>query len=117
MRAGRPCSPVGSARAASCLRDTLLILSVGGGDAVRNISANLVRAVDYARQVGAGICGIVGRDGGYTAKMADVCVIVPTVNAKTITPHTEAFQAVLWHLLVSHPRLQQEATKWESAVK
>lgn len=95
-------------------RDAVLVLSVGGGDPDRNVSVNLVRAVEYARTVGARVCGIVGRDGGFTAKAADVCVIVPTVNAETVTPHTEAFQAVVWHLLVSHPGLQATAARWES---
>jgi D-sedoheptulose 7-phosphate isomerase len=95
-------------------RDAVLVLSVGGGDPERNVSVNLVRAVEYARTVGARVCGVVGRDGGFTAKMADACVIVPTVNAATVTPHTEAFQAVIWHLLVSHPRLQATAARWES---
>lgn len=95
-------------------RDCVLVFSVGGGDAERNVSTNLVRAVEYAKSVGARVAGIVGRDGGFTAKMADACVIVPTVNPETVTPHTEAFQAVLWHLLVSHPRLQKAPTKWES---
>lgn len=94
--------------------DLILVFSVGGGDLARNISPNLVRALEYARQVGAGICGVVGRDGGYTAQVADACVIIPTVNSETITPHTEAFQAVVWHLLVSHPALQKAAMKWES---
>ncbi len=95
--------------------DGLLIFSVGGGDLERNVSPNLVRAVQHAKQVGAAVCGIVGRDGGYTAKMADACVIVPTVNAAHVTPHAEAFQAVVWHLFVSHPILKTAATKWESA--
>jgi len=95
-------------------RDVVLILSVGGGDAKRNVSANLVRAIEYAKSVGARVGGIVGRDGGFTAKMADACVIVPTVDPENVTPHTEAFQAVIWHLLVSHPRLRQATTKWES---
>ncbi len=95
-------------------RDCVLVFSVGGGDADRNVSTNLVRAVEYAKSVGARVGGIVGRDGGFTAKMADACVIVPTVNPETVTPHTEAFQAVLWHLLVSHPRLQKTPMKWES---
>ena len=97
-----------------CARDALFILSVGGGDREKNISANLVSAIELARQVGAKVTGIVGRDGGYTARAADVCVVVPTVNPETITPHVEAFQAVLWHLLVSHPLLQTNRTKWES---
>jgi D-sedoheptulose 7-phosphate isomerase len=94
--------------------DLIFVFSVGGGDLARNISPNLVRALEYAKEVGAGICGIVGRDGGYTAKVANVCVIVPTVSPETITPHTEAFQAVVWHLLVSHPNLLQAEMKWES---
>lgn len=95
-------------------RDGVFIFSVGGGNQDKNVSPNLVVALQYARQVGATILGIVGRDGGYTAQTADACVIVPTVNAGHITPHTEAFQAVIWHLLVSHPKLQLAATKWES---
>lgn len=94
--------------------DLILVFSVGGGDLSRNISPNLVRALEYGRQMGAGVCGIVGRDGGYTAQVADECVIIPTVNPDTVTPHTEAFQAVVWHLLVSHPALQRTAMKWES---
>ncbi len=94
--------------------DGVFVLSVGGGSVEKNVSANLVRALDHARTVGAAIVGIVGRDGGYTARVADVCVIVPTVNPETITPHSEAFQAVVWHLLVSHPRLKTAPTKWES---
>ena len=94
--------------------DLILVFSVGGGDAARNISANLVRALDYAKQTGTPIMGIVGRDGGHTAKVADEVVIVPVVNAETITPHTESFQAVIWHLLVAHPRVQQMSNKWES---
>lgn len=94
--------------------DGLLVLSVGGGSLERNISPNIVRALDYAKSVGAAIAGVVGRDGGHTARVADACVIVPTVNPETVTPHTEAFQAVIWHLLVSHPRLKAAATKWES---
>lgn len=94
--------------------DMILVFSVGGGDLARNISPNLVRALEYGRQVGAGVCGIVGRDGGYTAQVSDACIVIPTVNPETVTPHTEAFQAVVWHLLVSHPALQQAAMKWES---
>src|SRR5688500_6974801 len=86
--------------------DMIFVLSVGGGDLERNISPNLVRALEYARGIGATVCGIVGRTGGYTAQVADACVIVPTVNPATITPHAESFQAVLWHLLVSHPALR-----------
>ncbi len=96
------------------VRDAILVFSVGGGSVERNVSPNLVAALDYAKSVGAGICGIVGRDGGYTARVADVCVIIPTVHPDRITPHSEAFQAIVWHLLVSHPLLQQKATKWES---
>jgi len=94
--------------------DALLIFSVGGGDAQKNVSPNLVSALDYAKSIGATIVGIVGRDGGYTAKLADACVIVPTVNPTHVTPHTEAFQGVIWHLLVSHPDLKRAQTKWES---
>jgi D-sedoheptulose 7-phosphate isomerase len=95
-------------------RDGVLVFSVGGGDAERNVSVNLVRAIEYAKAAGARVGGIVGRDGGFTAKMADACVIVPTVDPATVTPHSEAFQAVIWHLLVSHPRLQAAPAKWES---
>jgi D-sedoheptulose 7-phosphate isomerase len=94
--------------------DMVLVFSVGGGDIARNISANLVRAVDYAREVGAKISGIVGRDGGHTARVADVAVIVPVVNPANITPHTESFQALVWHLLVAHPKVMQMSNKWES---
>jgi D-sedoheptulose 7-phosphate isomerase len=94
--------------------DIVLVLSVGGGDAEKNISPNLVAALQYAKHVGARVIGIVGRDGGYTAQVADTCVIVPTVNSAHVTPHTEAFQAVIWHLLVSHPQLKAAQTKWES---
>jgi D-sedoheptulose 7-phosphate isomerase len=97
-----------------CPKDAVLIFSVGGGDAQKNVSPNLVTALDYAKSVGATVLGIVGRDGGYTAKMADACVIVPTVNSTHVTPHTEAFQGVIWHLLVSHPDLKRAETKWES---
>ena len=90
------------------------MFSVGGGNLEKNVSPNLVRALEYARTVGAKIMGVVGRDGGFTAEVADVCVIVPTVNPETITPHSEAFQAVVWHLLVSHPKLKATQTKWES---
>jgi D-sedoheptulose 7-phosphate isomerase len=98
-------------------RDALFILSVGGGDAERNISPNLVRAMELATQVGAKVTGIVGRDGGFTARVADACVIVPTVNPETITPHSEGFQALIWHLLVSHPLLQEQRTKWETVTR
>jgi D-sedoheptulose 7-phosphate isomerase len=101
--------------AASRLRaaDMILVLSVGGGDLEKNVSPNLVAALQYAKQIGASVGGIVGRDGGYTAKVADACVVVPTVNPAHVTPHTEAFQAVVWHLLVSHPKLKAASTKWE----
>jgi D-sedoheptulose 7-phosphate isomerase len=95
-------------------RDAILVLSVGGGNVERNVSPNLVAALEYAKSVGATVLGIVGRDGGYTARVADVCVIIPTVHPDRTTPHSEAFQAIVWHLLVSHPTLQQKATKWES---
>jgi D-sedoheptulose 7-phosphate isomerase len=95
-------------------RDMVFVLSVGGGDLERNISPNLVRALEYARSIDATICGIVGRTGGYTAQVADACVIVPTVDPATITPHAESFQAVIWHLLVSHPALRATEMKWES---
>ncbi|MBI4319989.1 MAG: SIS domain-containing protein [Chloroflexi bacterium] len=94
--------------------DLVMVLSVGGGNVKENVSPNLVAALQYAKQVGARIGGVVGRDGGYTAQVADACVIVPTVNAAHVTPHTEAFQAVIWHLLVSHPHLKAAETKWES---
>jgi D-sedoheptulose 7-phosphate isomerase len=94
--------------------DLVLVFSVGGGDLENNVSSNLVAALQYARTVGAKIVGIVGRDGGHTAKVADVCIIIPTVNPDHITPHTEAFQAIVWHLLVSHPAVKQRQTKWES---
>jgi len=97
-------------------KDAVFIFSVGGGNLEKNISPNLVNALKYAKQVGAKITGVVGRDGGYTAHVADACVIVPTVNPENITPHSEAFQAVIWHLLVSHPKLKKNQTKWESAV-
>jgi len=98
-------------------KDAIFIFSVGGGNLEKNISPNLVNALKYAKQVGAKITGVVGRDGGYTAKVADACVIIPTVNPENITPHSEAFQAVIWHLLVSHPKLKENQTKWESAAK
>jgi D-sedoheptulose 7-phosphate isomerase len=98
-------------------KDALFIMSVGGGDAQRNISANLVCAIQLAKTVGAKVIGVVGRDGGFTARAADACVIVPTVNADTITPHSEAFQALIWHLLVSHPLLKKHQTKWEGVMK
>jgi D-sedoheptulose 7-phosphate isomerase len=94
--------------------DLLLVLSVGGGNLEQNVSPNLVAALQYAKQTGARVIGIVGRDGGFTAKAADACVIIPTVNPQHTTPHAEALQAVIWHLLVSHPRLKAAETKWES---
>ena len=96
--------------------DMLLIFSVGGGNLEKQVSPNLVEALKYARSVGAKIGGIVGRDGGYTAQVADAFVLIPVVNPAHITPHSEAFQAIVWHLLVSHPDLKQEQTKWESVV-
>jgi len=98
-------------------KDLLLVLSVGGGSREANISPNLVAALQYARLVGSTITGIVGRDGGYTAQVADACVIIPTVNSAHVTPHSEAFQAIVWHLLVSHPLVKQVPTKWESVPK
>lgn len=95
--------------------DMVFVFSVGGGDLERNISPNIVHALKLAKQVGATVCGVVGRNGGYTAQAADSCVLIPVVNPTTITPHTEAFQAVVWHLLVSHPKLKQAEMKWESA--
>jgi len=96
--------------------DAVFVFSVGGGDEARKISSNLVCALRYARQIGAKICGIVGRDGGFAAQVADACIVVPVVNPENITPHTESFQALLWHLLVSHPALKTREMKWESAV-
>ncbi|MCS7314419.1 MAG: SIS domain-containing protein [Bryobacterales bacterium] len=97
-----------------CAKDAVLVFSVGGGDEVRNVSPNLVAALKYARSAGARILGVVGRDGGFTAQVADACVVIPTVHPARVTPHTEAFQAVVWHLLVTHPALKQAETKWES---
>jgi D-sedoheptulose 7-phosphate isomerase len=94
--------------------DAVFVFSVGGGSLQQNVSPNLVRALEVARQTGAAILGVVGRDGGYTAQVADACVVVPTVNPDAVTPHSEAFQAVVWHLLVSHPTLKAHPTKWES---
>lgn len=94
--------------------DLILVFSVGGGNLENNVSPNLVAALVYAQSVGARITGVVGRDGGFTAQVADACVIVPTINSENVTPHTEAFQAVVWHLLVSHPIVKQTQTKWES---
>lgn len=98
-------------------QDAILVLSVGGGDLERNVSPNLVHALKFAKEAGAAIIGIVGRNGGYCAQVADACVIVPTVNPERTTPHAEAFQAVVWHLFVSHPALKAAATKWESTAQ
>jgi D-sedoheptulose 7-phosphate isomerase len=95
-------------------KDAILVFSVGGGNVEKKISNNLIEAIKHARKVGARVYGIVGRDGGYTAQVADACVIVPTVNHATVTPHTEAFQAVIWHLIISHPHLLAHQMKWES---
>jgi D-sedoheptulose 7-phosphate isomerase len=95
-------------------KDMVFVLSVGGGSLEQNVSPNLVLALQFARQMGTPIVGVVGRDGGYTARVADACVVIPTVNPDTVTPHAEAFQAVVWHLLVSHPALKAAQTKWES---
>src|SRR5712671_626369 len=94
--------------------DMVFVFSVGGGDVQKNVSANLVRALEHARKVRATICGVVGRDGGYTAQVASACVLIPVANPSTITPHTESFQAMIWHLLVSHPKLRVAEMKWES---
>jgi D-sedoheptulose 7-phosphate isomerase len=94
--------------------DAIMVFSVGGGNVEKNVSPNLVSALQFAEKIGASILGIVGRDGGYTAKVADACCIVPKVNPDNVTPHSEAFQGVLWHLLVSHPKLKAQQTKWES---
>lgn len=96
--------------------DMVFVFSVGGGSLEKNVSPNLVAALRYAKSVGASVAGVAGRDGGYTAQVADVCVIIPTVNPDTVTPHSEAFQAVVWHLLVSHPVLKMATAKWESVV-
>lgn len=98
-------------------KDAIFIMSVGGGDRERNVSPNLVEAIDYAKSMGAAVLGIVGRDGGYTAKQADACVIIPVVNSEAVTPHSEGFQAIVWHLMVSHPDLKFAPTKWESVAK
>jgi D-sedoheptulose 7-phosphate isomerase len=94
--------------------DGIFVFSVGGGNLEKNISINLVRAIEYAKKINAKIFGVVGRDGGYTAQIADACIIVPTVNSDTITPHTESFQALVWHLIVSHPEMKKREMKWES---
>lgn len=98
-------------------RDGVFVFSVGGGSLENNVSVNLVRALEYAKQVDAKILGVVGRDGGYARRVADACVVVPTINANTVTPHTESFQAVVWHLIVSHPRLRVSEMKWESTTR
>jgi D-sedoheptulose 7-phosphate isomerase len=98
-------------------KDMLFIFSVGGGNLEKNISPNLVGALKFAKTIGSKVVGVVGRDGGYTAQVADACVIIPTVNSDNVTPHSEAFQAVVWHLLVSHPKLKANQTKWESTTK
>ncbi len=95
-------------------KDGVFVFSVGGGNQEKNVSVNLVKALEYSKSIGAKVLGIVGRDGGYTAKVANACVIIPTVNTNTVTPHTESFQAVIWHLIVSHPRLRLSEMKWES---
>jgi D-sedoheptulose 7-phosphate isomerase len=94
--------------------DMVFVFSVGGGDAKKNISSNIVRALEYAQEIGATICGVVGRDGGFTAQVADAFVLIPVVDPSTITPHTESFQALIWHLLVSHTKLRVAEMKWES---
>lgn len=93
-------------------KDCLFILSVGGGNKEKNVSPNLIDAIDLAKSVGARVTGIVGRDGGYTAQNSDICLIIPTVNPHTVTPHSESFQTVVWHLMVSHPKLKSNPTKW-----
>ena len=98
-------------------KDLIFVFSVGGGNIEKNISPNLVEALKYGKSIGCKLVGVVGRNGGYTTKVADACVVIPTVNEKTITPHTEAFQAVVWHLIVSHPKLKLNETKWESVSK
>ena len=98
-------------------KDTVLVLSVGGGNLEKNVSPNLVLALKYAKKIGSRILGIVARDGGYTLKVADVCVLIPTINVEHVTPHAEAFQGIVWHLLVSHPKLKTTTTKWESLLE
>ncbi len=97
--------------------DAVMVFSVGGGNAEKNVSTNIVAALDVAKKAGAKIVGVVGRDGGYTKKMADACVLVPAVNPENVTPHTEAFQAVVWHLIVSHPKFRAKEGKWETVQK
>lgn len=98
-------------------RDGIFVFSVGGGNAEKNVSVNIVSSLKYAKEVGAKIFGVVGRDGGFTAQVADACVIIPPLNKETVTPQTEAFQAVIWHLVVSHPKMQKFEMKWESVDK
>ena len=100
-----------------CSKDALFVFSVGGGDLENNISPNIVHALDYGLAVKSKIVGVVGKDGGYTRKVANASVVIPTVNSNNITPHTEAFHAVIWHLLVSHPKLKQNQTKWEETLE
>jgi D-sedoheptulose 7-phosphate isomerase len=95
-------------------KDMLFVFSVGGGDPLRNISSNIVEALKYGSKIGCKILGVVGRDGGFTGKVSSACVVIPTVNPETITPHSEAFQSIVWHLIVSHPKLKGMSTKWES---
>ncbi len=95
-------------------KDGVFVFSVGGGNKEKNISANIVYAIEYAKSQKAKILGVVGRDGGYTAKIADACLVVPTVNPNTVTPHTESFQGLIWHLIVTDPRIMQTSNKWES---
>ena len=95
-------------------KDAVLVFSVGGGNAEKNVSTNIVAALKFAKTVGAKILGVVGRDGGYTKQVADACAVVPVVNPENVTPHTEAFQAVIWHLIVSHPKFKENKGKWES---
>jgi D-sedoheptulose 7-phosphate isomerase len=95
-------------------KDLVFIFSVGGGNKKKNVSVNLIQAMDYAKSKGAAICGVVGRDGGYTKEVADACVVIPTIDPNTVTPHSESFQAVIWHLIVSHPQIQKTGMKWET---
>jgi D-sedoheptulose 7-phosphate isomerase len=97
--------------------DAVFVLSVGGGNAEKNISKNIVHALDYAKEVGARVLGIVSRDGGHTAKMADACILVPVVNAENVTAHAEVWQAAIWHAIVFHPKLKVTSGKWESVQK
>jgi len=94
--------------------DMILVFSVGGGNIENKVSVNIIKSIQFAKKIGVKVCGVVGRDGGYTAQVADACVIIPMINGEAVTPHTEAFQAVIWHLLVSHPKLKKNDMKWES---